>query len=480
MERYPDFSKATVLVVGDVMIDRYFWGDVSRISPEAPVPVVLVKEKTWALGGAGNVVSNLSGLGCRCLLLGICGDDPSGKHLVSQLDGLQVSHHLIKTAERLTTTKTRIIGAGQQIVRLDDEENGLLDENVYRRLFSKFKELLRSAGVVIISDYGKGLFNKTLAADIIRESGKSNVPVFVDPKGTDWRRYKGATCITPNTKEFVQVALYKKENAAALAEQAGQLMTDLDLSYLLITKGAQGVSLFGRDKADVHISSQAREVFDVSGAGDTVIATLASAFALGLTMQEAAELANMAAGIVVGKMGTQPILNSELEWAFYDKGRSNMNKILSLLQAKAIISKWRSQGNRIVFTNGCFDILHVGHIKLLNAAAEEGDRLVVGLNSDSSIRRLKGPNRPVMLNEDRAAILSSIKSVDLVVIFEEDTPIHLIETFQPDVLVKGGDYSPKTVVGHELVEKSGGEVCIIPLMEGVSTTRIVEKLKNRS
>ncbi len=479
MKTYPDFSKCKVLVIGDVMLDRYYWGKVSRISPEAPVPVVRVMEKTGTLGGAGNVALNLAELKCQCALLGVYGNDPPGESLISILNKFDIQNRLIKSSTRPTTTKTRIISQGQQIIRLDEEETGKLENCIYKELIRRFDEQLAGTDVVIISDYGKGVLDDSLTARIINLTKKNHIPIFVDPKGENWNRYNGATCITPNLTEFNQVSPVSVADDLSLSQEAKKVIDQFELDFLLVTKGAKGLSLFGRSQPDTHISAIAKEVFDVSGAGDTVIATLSAAFGTGLKMAEAAELANLAAGIVVGKIGTQPITTIELEGAFYDKGISGANKIFTIRQAKELIAKWHNEGKRIVFTNGCFDILHIGHIKLLHAASEEGDKLIIGLNSDSSIKRLKGPSRPVMKEDERATIIASLKYVDLVVMFEEDNPLKLINEFRPDVIVKGGDYTPETVVGHEIVESSGGRVVIFPIVDGISTTQVIEQMKSQ-
>ena len=477
MGYYPDFTKTTVLVVGDVMLDRYFWGDVERISPEAPVPVVHVLKKNQVPGGAGNVALNLSGLGADCHLIGVCGNDEAGEFLVSYFARQGITTDLINIEGRSTTAKTRIIGRGQQLLRMDEEETGVLPHGVYENLFRIFNASVENAHAVIISDYGKGVFQQQLARKVIGRCAQNKIPVFVDPKGNDWGRYEGATCITPNTAEFKLVAPDMTGDDASFEREAKRVMDQYHLSQLLVTKGPRGMSLFHQNRKSIHITSDAREVFDVSGAGDTVISTLAASVGAGMDTENAARLANMAAGIVVGKIGTKPITAKELEQTFYGKVIGGINKRMLPGEASEFIAKWRNQGQQIVFTNGCFDILHIGHIKLLHAAAAEGDKLIVGLNSDASIKKIKGPLRPVMGEDERAAILSSLKCVDMVVVFSEETPIELIKAFQPDVIVKGGDYTPETVVGHDIVRCRGGRVVIVPLVEGFSTTGKIERMK---
>ena len=374
----------------------------------------------------------------------------------------------------------RLTQIGQQLIRLDEERDLGIDEHAVEQLLSLLDEHLDQSAGVIISDYGKGIFKSDAAQRIIRRCRAVNMPVFVDPKGHDWERYRGATCITPNTAEFNLVAPFDEYDESALESQARKIISQLDLKNILMTRGARGMSLFSANQPAVHISTEAQEVFDVSGAGDTVIATLAAAFCAGMDMQQAAGLANTAAGVVVGKIGTQPITRKELKQALSDRSLMGTTKCLGLNQAAVMVEGWRRDGQRVVFTNGCFDILHVGHIKLLHAAAAEGDRLIVGLNSDRSVKRLKGKSRPIVPEEERAALLSSIRGVDIVVIFEEDTPINLIRGLKPDILVKGGDYTPETVVGHEVVEQAGGRVVIVPLIDGVSTTKVIESTKRKN
>ena len=477
MIAHPDFANCTVLVIGDVMLDRYFWGDVARISPEAPVPIVRIKKKTLALGGAGNVAMNLKGLNCKQILLGVRGDDPNGMLLSEVLEKEGVNNHLIPVKNQPTTTKTRILGQNQQLLRLDEENSIEIPAKILKELIDNFDRTLPEADVVIISDYGKGIFRFDAAQHIIKRCRSKNVPTFIDPKGTSWERYSGATCITPNTAELNLIAPFPADDDSMLESQAKKVIARYDLKYMLVTRGPKGMSLFRNGRPAIHLAAQAREVYDVSGAGDTVIASLSAAVGAGLEMSEAAALANMAAGIVVGKVGTQPILDSELKQALWGGTLYGVNKIVSKNQALDMITEWRRNGQRIVFTNGCFDILHIGHIKLLHAAADEGDKLIVGLNSDLSVRKLKGDSRPIVPESERAAILSSIKGVNLVVFFHEETPVELIHSFKPDVIVKGGDYTPDQVVGHEIVEQYGGKVVIVPLVDGVSTTKIIESMR---
>ena len=475
----PDFSSRHVTVVGDVMLDLYYWGDVRRISPEAPVPICRVCNITRVLGGAGNTARNLAGLTCAVSLLGVCGNDTAAAALADLVKASGIDGHLLSSPELTTTTKSRIISQGQQLLRLDKEDVRPLSQELTAKLIGQLQTTLPNTDTVILSDYGKGLFQTDLAQTVIQICRNARKPVFVDPKGKNWARYHGATCITPNLAEFNQQFDAPPTSTENLDTRAKRLIQKHDLDYLLITMGAKGMALYDDDRALVQIPARSQEVIDVSGAGDTVIATLAGAVAAGCTMIDAAALANAAAGVVVTKLGTQAIAVSELQTALLKQELHAAAKVESRESAHKRIEKWRAGGKRIVFTNGCFDILHMGHIKLLQSAAQQGDKLVVAINSDDSVRRLKGAARPVMSESSRAGLMANIQGVDLVVIFEEDTPLQLIELFKPDVLVKGGDYTPETVVGHEVVTRWGGEVVLIDLLEGLSTTRVIEQLNGK-
>ena len=480
-------ASARVLVIGDLMLDCYTWGAVQRISPEAPVPVVTVAvdQKTVRLGGAGNVAANIAGLGAAVTLMGVVGDDAAAVKVRALLAERGITDRCLADAARITTTKTRIMAGKQQVVRLDEEDNRAIDPGMADRMLAAAGDLLPQMGAVILSDYGKGIF---AAADftqaVIRACRHAGVPVFIDPKGRNWERYAGATCITPNTAELELAAGAGAASDDELVAVATEVRRRLDLAWLLVTRGAKGMALFGADDAPVMISAQAREVFDVSGAGDTVIATVAAGAASGLPLAEAAAVANIAAGIVVGKVGTWAVRWSELEAALIAQSgarpASTLWKVADLDEAVARLQHWRQTRQRIVFTNGCFDLLHPGHVSLLHQARHLGDRLVVGLNSDASIRRLKGAQRPILPGQDRAAILSALEDVDMVIFFEEDTPLRLIEYLRPDVLVKGADYRLADVVGREAVEAYGGEVRLVDILAGHSTTAIARRISANS
>jgi D-beta-D-heptose 7-phosphate kinase/D-beta-D-heptose 1-phosphate adenosyltransferase len=473
-----DLQKVRVLVIGDAMLDRYIWGRVARISPEAPVPVVKVESQTYRLGGAANVAANLAGLGCHVRLLAAKGPDASGQHLSQLLAESGIEDCLVSLPPPYPTiSKTRVMSQGQQLLRLDEEETSPICAVESVALLNRALDLIADAGVVVLSDYGKGTMDSFFCSTVIRHAGERRLPVLVDPKGRNWTKYNGATCITPNTGEFELITGKQMISDEALIDAGQELLKSLEIDRLLVTRGPKGMALLARNDSPVLISSQAREVFDVSGAGDTVIATVAAGIAVGMNWPQAAGLANIAAGIVVGKVGTNPIRAEELALVLMQGQNGPHRKICDLASAGFMVGAWKDSGNSIAFTNGCFDILHAGHIRLLHAAAAEAQRLVVGMNSDSSVRRIKGMHRPILAQEDRAALLAALGCVDMVVIFEDDTPLSLIETLRPDVLVKGADYTRETVVGHKLVEEWGGKVVLAPLIENLSTSGIVERIK---
>jgi D-beta-D-heptose 7-phosphate kinase/D-beta-D-heptose 1-phosphate adenosyltransferase len=479
-EKLADSLKNTrILVVGDVMLDCYVWGDVSRVSPEAPVPVVKVTKKTWFPGGAGNVAANLSSLGCEAILIGVTGRDEAGGRFRELLGDGNISDEILIDEGRPTTSKMRVMARRQQVVRLDEEEISPLSTDMEKRIFAVASEVLPRCGALILSDYGKGLFFSQEFTHRLIEMGRAaNVPVLVDPKGNDWERYRGATCVTPNTAEFEGVTGKKSDDETLLIQEAAGIREKFDLEWLLVTRGSKGMGLFGKQASPGLFAANAREVFDVSGAGDTVISTLAAALAAGMPFSDAAGVSNMAAGIVVGKLGTQPILWEELARALSAESATGtpVSKAASLSSARVVLADWRRKGEKIIFTNGCFDLLHPGHVSLLHQARRLGDRLVVGLNTDASIKRLKGESRPILVEKDRAAVLSGLSDVDLIVFFDEDTPVNLIDALKPDILVKGADYKIEEVVGRQIVESYGGKVHLVDILEGYSTTRIAEKL----
>lgn len=479
-------THARVLVIGDVMLDKYLWGDVQRISPEAPVPVVRIKDTSVTLGGAGNVAANITGLGARATVVGLIGTDPTGECLESLFKEKRVRTLLTREALRPTITKTRIMGQGQQLLRLDEETSGPLIPSAEADLMAHVDTALADCQVVILSDYGKGIFQTPgLSQRIITRCQTRGIPVLVDPKGGQWDRYTGATCITPNTAELSQVTVEAVgHDDASLVGEARKLCRQFRIDWLLVTRGPRGMCLVDGGETTEFIQANAREVYDVSGAGDTVVATLAACLACGVTIHSAAETANLAAGIVVGKLGTQPIDQNALATAvrLMESGSqgAHSSKVVTVEAARVQVKAWRSAGESVVFTNGCFDLLHPGHITLLHQARALGNRLVIGLNTDASVRRLKGETRPILPEQDRAAILSALASVDLVVLFDEDTPLSLIGALTPDILVKGADYRIDEVVGRDIVEAAGGKVCLVPILKGHSTTEISRKITTGS
>ena len=464
-------SKSNIVVFGDVMLDRYVSGSVDRVSPEAPVPVLKPIKEEIRLGGAANVALNLSSLGSKVSLIGISGKDSSSAQILKLLKENKIKSELVKSSLP-TITKLRLLSSKQQLLRVDNEEEFTKDDwSSAKRRFDKSISL-KGNNLLIISDYGKGTLQDIPA--IIRKAKKLKKTVLVDPKGDNFSKYKGADVITPNFSEFTgEVGPVKNERE--ITTKAKLLIKSLNLGALLVTRGSDGMTLFNKEKGKVVRSdfpTQAKEVFDVSGAGDTVIASLAAALSAGFDMSSAVKLANVAAGIVVGKSGTATASLSEIEPHF-----SGEELISSLSEVKKRSSMLKQDRKRVVFTNGCFDILHAGHVHYLEEAKKLGDELVVGLNSDSSVKSLKGKGRPVNNLEQRAKVLSSLRCVDKVVSFSDETPLKLIKAIKPDVLVKGGDYKVKGVVGHKEIKSWGGVVKIIPLVPGLSTTKIIKKLR---
>jgi D-beta-D-heptose 7-phosphate kinase / D-beta-D-heptose 1-phosphate adenosyltransferase len=462
------FTKAKILVVGDIMVDKYIHGQVSRVSPEAPVPVVQVSKETSNLGGAANVAMNLVGLGAEVGLCGLLGKDESGNWVKNHCDESGVRLIQVK-GERPTTSKQRIMGSSQQIVRLDFERTGSLGSFDEAALWVQIKEIIAHYDVLIISDYGKGVCTETLCQKIIDLSKSNQIKVLVDPKGTNWGKYHGANLVTPNFKEFTEACGKEFENCDNDIEKStSSLMAEFNLENLLITRSEQGMTLAGLD-SHLHIRAEAREVFDVSGAGDTVIAALGASLALGWDYAEAMRMANRAAGIVVAKKGTVPISIKELN----DVVNPPMYSGVSL---EDVLSEKKNRAEqKMVFTNGCFDILHRGHLEYLRHARQLGDWLVVGLNSDASVKKLKGENRPINNEDDRALLLSSLEFVDRVIIFDNDTPLEMIKSLKPEILVKGGDYKPEEVVGREFAK----ELVLIDFVDGYSSTSIINRLASQ-
>ncbi|MEA1049668.1 D-glycero-beta-D-manno-heptose-7-phosphate kinase [Lamprobacter modestohalophilus] len=472
------FGGARVLVVGDLMLDRYLWGQVGRISPEAPVPVLHLGRETETAGGAANVARNLIGLGLRVSIAGVTGEDENRQRLLRLLaeQGAETSA-VLADPSRPTTTKTRLLGNHQQMLRIDAERLAPLSAELEDRLFGLVLSQLSAASVLLLSDYAKGVLFGGLCQRLIGAAREQGVPVLVDPKGSDFSRYLGASVITPNRAELAQAARVDPTDLERLTAIAGQMRADLRLDRLVLTLGELGLLVVEPDR-QTRIPAVAREVFDVSGAGDTVIATLAAGLAAGLDPIDSAHLANLAAGVVVAKVGTAAVSLSELEHAISDEAAlEQAAKLCSLTELQARVRSWQSRGERVVFTNGCFDLLHAGHVTYLERARRHGQRLIIGLNSDRSVRALKGPERPLIAEQDRARVLAALAAVDAVVLFDEDTPLKLIEALRPDVLAKGADYQPDQVVGAEQVRGWGGELVLVPLLEERSTSGIIRRMQ---
>jgi D-beta-D-heptose 7-phosphate kinase/D-beta-D-heptose 1-phosphate adenosyltransferase len=473
------FGQLKVLVAGDLMLDRYILGEVDRISPEAPVPVLRHAQRYERAGGAANVAMNLAGLGCQALLAGFWGEDAEKAELAAFLDAAKIDTVGVVTTPLPTISKTRIVGRQQQLLRLDIESLEKPDAASQQRLRERVEMLVGKVHAVVLSDYAKGAVTPELCDVVIRAARKAGIPVLADPKTPDFSKYSGATMVCPNLNELSLATGLPSYELEPLLLAGEAQRTEHELKYLCVTMSERGIRVLWEGGA-YHSPARAREVFDVSGAGDTVIATLAAALAGGLQVQTAVELANLAAGIVVGKVGTVPIAAHELVAALTpSSGVRFGEKILDRERLTTRIAEWRAAGETIVFTNGCFDLLHVGHVTLLEDCHKFGTKLVLGLNADASVQRLKGPTRPVVGENERARVMAALAAVDAVVLFEEDTPLELICAVKPDVLVKGGDYSVETVVGHEVVIAAGGRVEIVPTVEGFSTTNIVKKLQGQ-
>lgn len=459
-----------ILVIGDLMVDHYIWGKCTRISPEAPVQVVNVKDENNRLGGACNVGANLSCLGAKVSMCGVVGDDEFGKWLIKELDRLQINvNHIIPVKSRPTTQKSRILIANQQVLRVDREESADIDSDIQEEIYSSIAHKMREFDAVILSDYAKGLLTPALTKRIITLARSEGKIVLVDPKGSDYAKYKGATLLTPNKLEASVATQMPINNDENLKEAMKKLQKTCDLKICLVTLSEEGIAILDKNKL-VKSPTIAKEVYDVTGAGDTVIAALGFALSNGLSIFEACDFANAAAAVVIGKIGSATASLSEII-EFLHNGTYADSKVISQSELSVLLPSFDDK--KVVFTNGCFDILHRGHISYLQKARELGDMLIVGLNSDASIKRLKGASRPIIAQDDRAAILAALECVDFVVIFDEDTPINLIKNIAPDVLVKGADYKDKEVVGSDVAK----EVVLIDFIEGKSSTSIIERIK---
>ncbi len=466
-----------ILCVGDLMLDEFVYGRVDRISPEAPIPVMQYQSNDAMLGGAGNVLRNLDALQTESVLVSIVGADDAAVKIGKLAEKLNSGKIISVTdSTRPTTTKTRYVSGNQQMLRIDCESKQVAGDVVLDGLWQKIKPVIPTVNAIILSDYAKGVLHPKLIGQIIAAARSAKIPVLADPKGSDYARYRGATVLCPNLKELAQGSGKPVESESDIASAAAAMIEKLELDAILVTRSKDGMSLFFRGGETHHLPALAREVYDVSGAGDTSIAMLASAIGAGASLLDAAHLANTAAGIVVAKMGTAVAMPSEIDEALLaQQGRSH-SKLFETSPLLDRVRVWRHQGHKIGFTNGCFDLIHPGHISLLRQSRAACDRLIVAINTDESVKKLKGPSRPVQNQNSRATVLSSLDNVDAVVLFGEDTPMNLIHAIRPDVLVKGADYTVETVVGADFVQSYGGKILLAKLEEGHSTTGTVKKI----
>lgn len=466
-------KKPNILVIGDLMIDHYLWGSCDRISPEAPVQVVNVKKESSVLGGAGNVINNLVTLGSIVDVISVIGNDSVANELKSLLEKIDVpTSNLVVENNRKTSKKSRLIASQQQVLRYDMESIDDINENSHKQIIQTLEKNINKYSSIILSDYGKGVLTTNLTKEIIKIANKNSIKVLVDPKGKDYSKYKGSYTLTPNKKEAMEATNIDIKDESSLIEALKSLKTQCELEVSLITLSEQGIAIFD-DELTIK-PTVAREVYDVTGAGDTVIASIAFALGNNLDIKDAIYFANLAAGVVVGKIGSATTTLDEIYEYEYSLHKSNSTShIKTFDEIKTLASKLHSQGKKIVFTNGCFDILHVGHVKYLEVAKSYGDVLILGLNADSSVRKLKGPTRPINTQDDRAYILASLESVDYVVIFEEETPYELIKLIKPHVLVKGGDYEGKEVVGQDIAD----ELKLVQFVDGKSTTNTIKRIQ---
>jgi D-beta-D-heptose 7-phosphate kinase / D-beta-D-heptose 1-phosphate adenosyltransferase len=465
-------KNVSVLVIGDLMLDEYVYGTIERISPEAPVSVVNWRSEKWGLGGAANVAHNLAQLGCRVLLAGVAGSDAAAEQLLKIAGSIGIdTASVVADSGRPTTVKTRVIAHGQQVIRIDRESRAEINDALAKSLMEYVRKCLPAVDGVILSDYAKGVLTPALCASVIQATHSQRKRVLVDPKGHDFSKYKGAFLLTPNKKELAEATHMPVQTEADIRKAADALFRIAGCEAILVTRGDEGMSLFEGTKTGVPIQTDVRDVFDVTGAGDTVISMLGRLLFAGVEILPAAQLANMAAGIKVGKLGAAAICSEEMIAYLRQREESSRGKILDLAQLKQVVGLAHSQGRKVVLTNGCFDLLHVGHVQFLQKAKALGQMLIVAINDDSSVRKLKGNGRPLIGAADRAGIIAALESVDHVMVFSEATPLHLIKELAPDVLVKGGNYKLEEVVGRKEVEGYGGRVALIPTIDPESSSQ---------
>jgi len=464
-----------ILVIGDLMIDHFLWGSCERISPEAPVQIINIENESTSLGGAGNVINNLNSLGAKVDFISVIGDCNTSNELLKLLSDINIGiQYLIIQNKRITSKKTRIIASQQQVIRYDKESNDEININSQNQLLETFTKIVNDYDTILLSDYGKGVLTHNICQSLISIANKNNKKILVDPKGLNYSKYKGAYLLTPNKKEAGEATNEIINDKKSLKKALQKLKNQCNLAVSIITLSEEGIAIFDNELR-THPTA-AREVFDVTGAGDTVIAALGFALSSNKNIDEAVKFANLASGVVVGKIGSATTtLDEIIEYESNLRLRTSDKNIKNLQEILTTVSELKKNNKKIVFTNGCFDILHIGHIKYLEAAKSHGDILIVGLNSDQSIEIIKGANRPINPANDRANIIAALKSVDYLVVFDEETPLNLIRSIKPDVLVKGGDYENKKVIGEEIVNK----LVIIPFIEGKSTTKIIERIKSK-
>ena len=468
------FKKTKVFLIGDIMLDRYVFGKVSRISPEAPVPVFLAKSFREVLGGSGNVLNNLVSLGTKTSYLSIIGKDENGEKIKNLLKSLKVSKYILTIDKsRKTTTKTRYVSNSQQIIRVDEESTDNISKKIENELIKKIDTLLKNKDVIVISDYNKGLITKRLCEYIINKGNLLKIPVIIDPKNENFNIYKNSTLITPNQLEASKISQMYLDNDEETERCGKMIMKKYNIKNVLVTRGDKGLSLITR-KESFHSPTISKEVYDVSGAGDTVLAVIASCIPNNIDKIKSLTLANKAAGKVIGKVGTSTISLQEL---FDNKLITSSNKIFDIKLLCEKLKKDREKGLKIGFTNGCFDVLHYGHISCIERSKQHCDKLIIAINSDSSVKKIKGNNRPINNELYRAKILSSLKFCDYVIIFKETTPLSIIKKIKPDLITKGGDYKNKKIVGENEVKKWGGRAMTLEFVNGLSSTNILNKLK---
>lgn len=479
--RIERFKKCHILVVGDLMIDEYLWGEVDRISPEAPVQVVAVSNEEFTLGGSGNVVNNLATLGAKVTVAGVVGTGAHGTRILDKFKEMDVNTDCVITESgRITTRKTRIIAANQQVLRIDRENKDALSQKTSQRMIDGLMGKISSADAVLISDYGKGVITTAVMSKVISEAKKYKKPLIADPKGLDFSKYEGVSLLTPNKKEAGAAAGFEIASESDLLAAGKKILSNIKIDSLLITCGKDGMVLFEQNDSPHYISGDARQVYDVSGAGDTVLAVLGLALASGSALKDAAVLANTAAGIVVGKIGTATVSANELAFAMNPFGDSAVIKQKKSTELAKLSKELERQGKTIVFTNGCFDLLHAGHVQLFSASKQLGDVLVVAIDDDESVRKLKGTGRPVLRADERVRILSALDSIDHVVVFSTGELDDIIEKLRPAVVTKGSNYKSDEVYGHEMIAKQGGRIVLIPVVEDISSTRIINNIKNNN